>query len=72
MGVPEKPLQILMRAGEEIVDTDDMSTGLDELFAKVRAEKSRTAGDKHALFEMHPEPCFRTRQPIGAAAPHQP
>src|SRR5690242_504247 len=54
--VAGKCLYVCMGTGEKIIDADDMSAGLNEFFAQVRAQESRTAGNKHALFEVHSNP----------------
>jgi hypothetical protein len=59
--MPEQPLHVLMRAGKEVVDADDMCAELDEPLAKVRAEETGSPGYKHAFFEMHCGPGVKTR-----------
>jgi hypothetical protein len=49
----DQVLDIALGPGEEIVDTDDIAARREQALAQMRAEKSGTAGDQDALFEMH-------------------
>jgi len=48
--LPHKMQDIVLCAGKEIVQTQDVVFFCDQLVAKVRAQKSCTSGDDYALF----------------------
>jgi hypothetical protein len=53
MRMTDKMLHVLVRAGKEVVDTDDMRAVLYEPLAQMRTEKAGSARHEYAFFEMH-------------------
>ena len=51
--VVEQMLDIGARAGEKIVEADDVGALVQQAFAQMRAEKSGTAGDENTPLQMH-------------------
>jgi len=54
---------VALRAGEEVVDADEVAARRQQAVAQMRAEKSGTAGNQDASFEMH-EDWMSRREPL--------
>ena len=57
--VVKEMLDIAARAGEEIVDADNVRAVRQQALAEMRTEKAGAAGDQYAFFEMHISQTFR-------------
>src|ERR1700722_13131223 len=62
----EDAIEIAPRACEEIIGADDACPLFDQALAKVRAEKSSSAGHQHASLKMHREK-LRVNRALGSA-----
>ena len=51
--VIEQRFDIAARAGEKIIDTNDLCAGSEQPVAQMRTEKAGTACHQNAFFEMH-------------------
>ena len=51
MRIIEQMNDIVLRAGEEVVKTDDIVTLGEQTLAQMRAEETGTAGDEHTFSE---------------------
>ena len=51
--VVEQMLDVAPRAGEEIVEADDLRALRQQALAEMRAEKAGAAGDQNTLLQMH-------------------
>ena len=54
--VIDHAIDIAARAGEIIVDADDVGPIFEQTLAKMRAEKTGASSHNHACFEMHARP----------------
>ena len=51
--LPDQVFDVAARAGEEIVDTEDLMAAREQGLAKKRADESRPSGDKNTPTKMH-------------------
>ncbi len=51
--VAEKVLDVAARTTKEIIDANYISSLREQVIAKMRSKKSRSARDQYSLFKMH-------------------
>src|SRR3546814_9261133 len=56
--VPEQPLDVVDRTGDEVVDGNHLVAAIEQRLAEVRAEEAGPAGDDDASHQLRPMPRY--------------